>query len=101
MPSLEELYRTEWNDEFIAYCRRRMVMGAFRYGRMSVPAKLGYDNVGSAIMRLELFLKEGNLEHLCDVANLCLIEYTIGRHPLRHWKAGDDGVHTQRKESTC
>jgi hypothetical protein len=89
--------RTNWCPEFIALMRARMVAGFFRY-RRSIRDVGGrrYDNVGSALARLETYLRDGNKEHLVDVANLCMCEYrTESCHSSPHWATIDDGEHTE------
>lgn len=71
-------------------------MGRFRYGRMDDSAKGDYDCVKSAIRRLKLYRLTGNIEHLVDVANLCLVEFVHGRHPNKHFEAVDDGEHVEK-----
>lgn len=90
------LRKTEWSDRFEALMRNRLLMGYFRYGAMNDPAKGNYDIISSAIARLEVYRQSGNLEHLVDVANLCLVEFVHSKHPLKHFDAQDDG-----KEGRC
>lgn len=93
---LGSLRATEWSREFEDLMRNRLIMGRFRYAPMRSPEKGAYDNVGSAQKRLRLYLETGNVEHLVDVANLCLIEFEHGNHPERHFAASDDGEHVPR-----
>ena len=71
-------------------------MGAFRYGLLKDQVG-GYDNVGSAIRRLEHYRRTGNCEHLVDAANLMMIEFVSSVHPLKHFTSVDDGEHTPLK----
>ena len=93
LPDLPVLRRTEWSPRFERLMRNRLIVGAFRYGRMGTPAKGSYALVDSARRRLDAYEATGNLEHLVDVANLALVEFVEGRHPCRHWDAADDGEH--------
>jgi len=95
MPPLEELRQTEWSPEFERLMRNRLLMGAFRYGCLGASAKHQYDRVASARRRLDQYEATGNLEHLVDVANLCLVEFEEGDHPRRHFRASDDGEHAK------
>ena len=92
MPSPDEIRRMQTNPDFIRLCQNRMTMGAFRYGDMHGQKNGVYDNVASMIARLQLYQKGGNLEHLVDVANMCMIEFTNPGHPDVHFEAGDDST---------
>jgi hypothetical protein len=87
---------SEWCPRFEAAMRARLVMGALRYGRMGSPGKPQYDRTTCAVRRLLDYAESGNLERLVDAANLCLLEFVEGIHPLRHFRADDDGRHTRR-----
>jgi len=99
VPDLPELQRSQWSPEFEQLQRRRLIMGAFRYGLLDdqkAAGGNGYDNVGSLIRRAKLYQATGNLEHLVDIANLAMVEFVTGEHPARHFAANDDGEHTER-----
>ena len=91
-----ELEQSQWCTQFERLMRYRLMMGAFRYGPMRPQKPNGYDNIGSAIERLQAYREGGNLEHLVDAANLCLVEFVTGQHPNRHFEAIDDGPHTKK-----
>lgn len=97
LPDLPELVKNQWSIEFDMLCARRMVLGAFRYGCLKKQALTGNGrrNIDSLIERAEAFVKDGNLEHLCDIANIARVEYATTQHPLKHFTAGDDGLHTE------
>ena len=99
IPDLAVLRKTERSPEFERYCRNRLIMGAFRYGRLGQPGKPEYDRVACMIRRLEAYRADGNAEHLCDVANLAMIEFVEGRH--KGICSVDDGEHTKQKEKSC
>lgn len=92
---LEELYRSQWSPRFEELMRNRLVMGALRYGLLHAPGKKQYDRVASVKKRVQLYAETGNLEHLVDVANECLLEFEESRHPQRHFGA-QDGEHVYR-----
>lgn len=94
---LQTLRITEWSSLFEALMRARLLIGNFRYGALGSPEKEDYDNVSSAIERLKLYREDGNLEHLVDVANISMVEFVHSKHPLKHFKSGDDGIHVERK----
>ena len=91
MPELTALRKSERSRTFERLCSNRMVLGAFRYGLLR-DATSG-NRVGSLIERAKLYQQSGNLEHLCDIANLAMAEFVVGKHPKRHWRAADDEVH--------
>lgn len=94
----DELVATEWSPKFEQLMRNRLLIGRFRYGKMSDPNKGKFDMVGSMIYRLRLYQSTGNLEHLVDVANLALVEFVHPQHPNAHFDAEDDGHHCSRLE---
>jgi hypothetical protein len=79
--------------------KNRMVMGAFRYQPLSYQKSFNiqYDNLKSIRRRLKLYELTGNLEHLVDCANICMIEFMVGNHEKRHFKSIDDGEHAHTK----
>lgn len=87
---IEDLEKSQWSDEFETKMRNRLIMGALRYGILGDPAKPTYDNTSSIIKRANLYVETGNLEHLVDIANLCLVEFIDGKHPNRHFHSADD-----------
>ena len=97
MPDLDSLKQSEGSLEFDELCLNRMIMGAFRYGRLGAAGKPQYDRVEDARRRLALYAQTGNLEHLVAVANIVRLEFVEGKHPLRHMSSSDDGTHTNVK----
>jgi len=96
LPDLPELIRIRWSPAFEWMMRRRLIIGAFRYGLFNEGSK--WDQVSSIRRHLDLYEKTGNLEDLVDVANLALVEFVEGSHPNRHWKARDDSEHARLVE---
>jgi hypothetical protein len=92
-PSLECLRRTQWNERFEQLMRNRLVMGAFRYGTFAEQGQTRHANVPSIQQHLEAYQESGNAEHLVDIANLALVEFTLPSHPQSHFTAIDDGNH--------
>ena len=80
---------TEWSDRFEQLMRNRLIMGALRYGLMSKPRPKGITQFHLDIIykRLDIYKRTGNTEMLVDVANICLVEFKIGDHPRKHFKA--------------
>jgi len=95
--SVDSLRLSEWDSEFEMYMRNRLVMGAFRYGRIRESAKPDYDRTASMIKRIGLYQITGNKEHLVDVANICMVEYMIGKG--EHFTSIDDGEHVVVRKS--
>ena len=95
--NVKDLYKSEWSPIFEQFCHNRLVMGALRYGRLYEPNKLDYDRIGSIEKRLNLYRKTGNTEFLIDIANLCMLEFGEGKHPLKHFNSIDDGEHVKEK----
>lgn len=93
LPPYESLLESEWSKEFEAHQRCRMVMGAFRHGLLGEKGKRKFNRVKSMVTRLSKYEETGNLEHLVDVANLCMLEYVEGDHPLRHFHSQASADH--------
>jgi len=95
LPDLEKLKISEWSKDFENLMRNRLLIGAFRYGRLRQENKPIYDRSNDIINRIKLYKEDGNLEHLVDCANLCMMEFEEGNHPKKHFKANDDSIHTE------
>lgn len=95
----EEMKDTEWSKKFETLMRNRLLMGAFRYGRMghgSVPrGKPKYGRTESIRKRLDLFIETGNAEYLVDIANFSLLLFEERQHPKFHFESIDDGIHDE------
>jgi hypothetical protein len=89
--SLEELQKSEWSSLFEQLMRNRLIMGAFRYGRLGAEGKPQFDRVAYIRKCLDKYEQTGNLECLVDVANLALVEFVEGKHPKRHFHTEEDG----------
>ena len=92
----DDLVRTEWSPPFERMMRLGLLQGSFRYGRLNAPGKPQWDRVADAKHRLDLYAKDGNVEHLRDAANMCLLEFEEGTHPTKHHAPIDDGYHTKK-----
>lgn len=93
---LGKLAQSEWSYEFEELMRARLIMGAFRYGRLGAPGKPQFDRIAYAIRCLQKYEDTGNLECLVDGANLLLVEFVEGKHPNRHFNSVDDGDHAKK-----
>lgn len=74
--------------------RNRLIMGAIRY-RVWEGERGEHDYAGEIIKRAQRYIDTGNLEHLVDAANFCLVEFVTSRHPKKHFRASDDIEHAQ------
>ena len=90
MPDVETLRRTQWSDLFEKLMRNRLIMGGIRYGLFGEKGKPTYDAINSIRKRLDMYEKTGNDEILVDVANIAMVEFIEGKHPLKHFKSVDD-----------
>lgn len=91
----QELKTSQWSIEFEKLMRSRLIMGAYRYGKLHDSKNSKLDRIGNMIHRLEQYQLTGNDELLVDVANLCLCEFEMGVHPNKHFNPIDDGVHCE------
>ena len=92
-----QLTKSQWCPEFERLMRNRLLMGNYRYAPIDNPDKGDYDLIASLLTRQRTYQRTGNLEHLVDMANMCLLEFMHSRHPRRHFKSNDDTLHTQKK----
>jgi len=97
IPAIESLRESEWSPKFERLMRNRLIMGAFRYGLLNATGKPKYDRMDSIAKRAKLYKDTGNIEILVDIANMALLEFEEGDHDSRHFKAADDGLHTDLK----
>ena len=94
--NLTDLKASEWSSEFETLMRNRLLMGRFRYGKMSDPAKGSFDCISSIEDRIKLYRETHNQEHLVDIANLCLVEFVHPSFPDVFFEAADDGIHVKK-----
>lgn len=98
LPPLDDLLTSEWSSEFEEKMRNRLVMGAFRYGRISDNVDNNYNWVDNAILRLEEYKETGNTENLIDIANYMMVEFMVGKHPKKHFYFKDDeSIHLTKR----
>jgi len=97
LPTVNEIMYSNWSKEFELLMRNRLRFGYFRYGPLKDQKKGVMDNIGSIETRIAKFKISGNDELLVDVANIAMVEYMKGDHPLKHFKSEDDGEHVQKK----
>jgi hypothetical protein len=90
---LDERYRSQWNAAFERLMRNRLVLGSMRYGDLWTGAT--YDCVAAIRKHLDLYSQTGNLEHLVDLANIAMVEFTRPAHSDWHFRATDDCDHAE------
>lgn len=93
---MNDLEKTEWSNEFESFMRNRLIMGAYRYGRLQKGKKPNYDRVKEIKRRAELYEKTGNQEYLVDVANFAMCEFIEPSRSV-YFRAIDDGGHAEKK----
>ena len=97
LKDLDAIEREQWNRTFERLMKNRLTMAYFRYAPIrSQIGKALYDNVGSIKRRLALYEQTRNREHLVDIANLAMVEFTV--NPDYPFEALDDSEHTHKKE---
>ena len=87
-PFIENILTTIFN-----LCRNRLFMGFFRYG--SNKNLNMFDVSKDIIKKARLYQKTHNTEILVDIINYCALEFSLGTHPDKHWKATDDEDHAR------
>lgn len=95
LPDLSSLRGSEWSDTFERLMRNRLLIGAFRYGKLGAEGKPSYNRCDDIRQRIDLHQESGNTEHLVDIANLCMLEFCEGTHSGRCFIPSDDGIHTK------
>lgn len=91
--SYETLIRSEWSAVFEKLMRNRLIMGAFRYGKLNATDKKEWNRLDRILSDVQRYIETGNTEILVDIANHALLEFEEGSHPLKHFSASDDGDH--------
>lgn len=101
MTIIDRLRKSEWCPYFEKLMRNRLIVGSQRYETMENKAHRKhnrYDIVGSIEKRIKLYQKDKNLEHLVDIANLCMIEFVNPSIRGARFVATDDTVpHVEQK----
>ena len=95
LPTLKEIFASQWCPRFEYLMRNRLCMGYFRYAPLSKQKKGQMDNIGSIEKRVKKYKETGNDELLVDIANICMVEFLLGAHPNKHFASEDDGEHVQ------
>lgn len=86
-------FQCGWSTRFMTLMINRITIGHFRYGAKDPPVLKNLDYVTSIATRLSKYRKDGNIEHLVDIANIAMLEFYESNHSKKHFKAIDDGEH--------
>ena len=86
----------EW-QEVLTLMKNRMSFGGYRYGPTSKQKPRAFDNIKDIHRRLDLHEDTGNMEHLVDSANICIIACLKKDHPNFHFESIDDGEHAKKR----
>ena len=89
MDSTDKILARDFSDEFIRLMKNRIVASHYKYGWVDDTYPELADAVACLEQRLDLYKKTGNTEHLVDVANFAMIEFTRPLHPEAHFKGTD------------
>lgn len=95
LPDLTVLQQLQWSPIFELLMRNRLIMGGIRYTTFVENRNRKWQYAEEIKARVCLYESTGNLEHLVDAANYCLLEFEFGNHPKKHWVSTDDGHHCQ------
>lgn len=87
----------QWNEDFVNKMQARMFVGFFRYGDTKRYAESKqYDLLRTIEKYLNEYKKDGNLEHLVNIANYCMIEFMYPQHALAHFESIEEEDPTKR-----
>lgn len=92
-PDRDTLLKTQWCDLYELLRRNRMVTGFFRYGDIKVSNWTTTQGIVSIKTKINLYKKDGNLEHLLDIGNIAMVEFMHSNHELKNFNATDDMNH--------
>ena len=91
----KDLYKSEWDFEYEELRHNRMIMGAFRYGQIEFQDFTKFDLTKEAHKRINLYEQDGNLEHLVDAGNMCMLAFIQGKRMGKSVNSIDDGLHSE------
>ena len=92
-PRPDEVLAKQWCPEWETGLKRRMLMGAFRYGYFDDKTYAQSDLVKEVHRRADLYSATGNLEHLLDAGNYVMMAFKNGLKLKQSVESIDDGVH--------
>ena len=98
--SMDEMAVMQWDEpqwqKVLNYMKNRMIMGGYRYGPTDQQKPREFNNPADIIRRVNKYIETGNMEHLVDAANICIIECKKKSHPNFHFESIDDGEHAKK-----
>ena len=83
---LAAILRRDFSEDFVAKMKGSMLQSHYKYGWVSDTYPELADAIACLKQRLELYEKDGNIDHLVDVANFAMIESMYPRHPNAHFE---------------
>lgn len=82
MRTLEEIKKMNVDDTFIEHMVNAMCMSAFKYGDVKeVCGKVAIEKMNKEI---EMFMEDGNTEHMVNVANYAMLRYMFPQEGERY-----------------
>ncbi len=78
--SYEALVQSEWSPVFEKLMRNRLIIGAFRYGKLNATGKKEWNRLDKILSDVQRYIETGNTEVLVDIANHALLEFEEGIH---------------------
>ena len=97
LPTLDELWETEWNPTFDTLARGKMVLAAFRYGLLR--NNNVFDFIESMKRKIERYEQTHNLELMVDVRNYAMLEFTKPKYADSYYHNEDDTEHAVKKNN--
>lgn len=84
---------TEFDQGFVQGMANRVAVSYHKYGPMAdgfgTDSAKNTDAIATLKLHLEAYAKDGNTEHMMDMANYAMIEYKHPSHPNAHFEATD------------
>jgi hypothetical protein len=96
LPSLYELYESEWVPEFDVLAKGKMVLAAFRYGLLA--KNNAYDFIEAMKNKIRRYEETHNLELMVDVRNYAMLEFKKPKFSDSYYNNEDDTEHAPLKK---
>lgn len=95
--SEKDILKTEFSEKFIDEMKVRMITSFFKYGAIKDGFPYKVSAIKSALLAIEKYKNDKNLEHLCDAANYLMIEFMLPSEEGTYFKSTDSGGSIGRK----